>query len=82
MVLPQQLLDDAEPFCIERFSTNGLPCAAVPIGSVVPIAFRPMEVGVNPRALSSFVLLGGFVRPLPIALAVPPQSGEGVGKPA
>ena len=31
-----------------------------------------------PRAIDSFVLLGGFVRSRPIALGIPPQSGEGV----
>lgn len=36
-----------------------------------------MEVRVNPRAILAFVLLGGFVRSCPIALGVPPQSGEG-----
>jgi hypothetical protein len=31
----------------------------------------------HPRTVSPFVLLRGFVRSLPIALGVPPQSGEG-----
>ena len=30
----------------------------------------------DPRSLLAFVLLSGFVRPLPIALGVPPQSSE------
>jgi hypothetical protein len=33
---------------------------------------------VYPRTLDTFILLGGFVRPRPITLCVPPQSGEGV----
>ena len=31
----------------------------------------------NPRTIASFILLRRFVRSLPIALAIPPQSGEG-----
>ena len=37
-----------------------------------------MQVGVNPRTLDAFVLLGGFVRSFPIALGIPPQSGKGM----
>lgn len=39
----------------------------------------------NPRTLDAFVLLRGFVRSFPIALAIPPQPGwrlsraEGIG---
>jgi hypothetical protein len=32
----------------------------------------------HPRTLGTFVLLGGFVCPRPIALGIPPQPGEGV----
>jgi hypothetical protein len=80
-LLPQQYSDNAEPFRIERFSTNGLTGPTVPISGVGVIAFLAMEVGVNPRTLYAFVLLGGFVRFLPIALGVPPQSAERVPKP-
>jgi hypothetical protein len=45
---------------------------------VALIAFLAMQVGVCPRTLDAFALLGGFVRSLPIALGIPPQSGEGV----
>jgi len=31
-----------------------------------------------PRSLDAFVLLRGFVRPLPVALSIPLQRGEGV----
>lgn len=41
------------------------------------IAFLAMKVGVDPRTIGAFVLLSGFVRSRPIALRVPPQSGEG-----
>ena len=37
-----------------------------------------MQVGVHPRTLDAFVLLSGFVRSRPIALGIPPESGEGV----
>lgn len=32
----------------------------------------------HPRTVAPFILLRGFVRPRPIALAIPPQSREGV----
>src|SRR5215831_708947 len=34
----------------------------------------------NPRPLRAFVLLCGFVRSSPVALGVPPQSGEGASE--
>jgi len=42
------------------------------------IAFLAMKVSVNPRSIASLILLRRFVRPRPIALVIPPQSGEGV----
>jgi hypothetical protein len=36
-----------------------------------------MQVGMYLRTVAPFFLLGGFVRSLPIALFIPPQSGEG-----
>jgi len=36
-----------------------------------------MQIGVHPTTLGTFVLLSRFVRPLPIALRIPPQSAEG-----
>ncbi len=36
-----------------------------------------MQVGVHPRTLYAFVLLRRFVGSRPIALGIPPQSGEG-----
>ena len=35
-----------------------------------------VQVGMHPRPLDALVLLGRLVRPLPIALRIPPQSGE------
>ena len=46
--------------------------------SIALIAFLAMQIGVNPRSLEALILLGGFVRPIPIALSIPPQSGEGI----
>ena len=45
---------------------------------VALIAFFAVEVGMHPRTLDAFVLLGGFVCSRPIAFAIPPESGEGV----
>lgn len=36
------------------------------------------RLGMHPRTLDAFAMLRGLVRPSPIALGVPPQSGEGV----
>jgi len=63
--LPQQHSDYAEPFRVERFSTNGLTWPDRTISCVVLITFFAMQVGVNPRASGACVLLGGFVRSLP-----------------
>ncbi len=41
---------------------------------VMQVLYRRM----HPRTLDPFVLLSGFVRSLPVALAIPPQSGERV----
>ena len=57
---------------------NWLACPTVPVSSIALIAFLSMQVGVNPRAVLAFVLLGGFVRPRPVAFPIPPQSREGV----
>ena len=78
--LCQQRLYNAEPFRFQRFPAHGLARPVVPIGCIALIAFLAMQVGVNPRSLDAFVLLGGLVRPLPVALAIPPQSDEGVGE--
>jgi hypothetical protein len=74
----KQTFDNAEPFPVEWLSANGLACPVVPIGCVALIALLPVQVGVYPRSLDPFVLLSGFVRSLPVALASPPQSGERV----
>jgi len=66
------------PFRIERLPAIRFTSPVVPIGCVVLIAFLPVKVGMHPRTLDAFVLLGGFVRPRPIALGIPPQPGEGV----
>ena len=78
--LAEQLSHDATPLRIERLPAYWLACATVPIRRVVLIAFLAMQVGMNPRTIPAFVLLGGFVRPLPISFRIPPQSGECVGE--
>jgi hypothetical protein len=76
--LSQQSSHDADPGRIERFPANGLARPVVPIRCVALIAFFAVQVGMHPRTLNVFVLLRGLVRPVPIALGIPPQSGEGV----
>ncbi len=68
---------NAQPFRIQRLPANRLSHPTVPVGCVALIALFAKQVGVNSRTLGAFVPLGGFVRPRPIALGVPPQSGEG-----
>jgi hypothetical protein len=80
VALCQQLSRDAEPFRIEWFSANGLTCATIPVGGIALIAFLAMKVGVHPRTIGSFVLLGRFVGLRPIAFGIPPQAGEGLCK--
>jgi len=46
--------------------------------SIAVIALLAVQVRMHPRTLDPFVLLSGFVRSLPVALAIPPQSGERV----
>jgi hypothetical protein len=67
---------DAKPFRIERLSADRFSRPTVPVRRVVRIAFLTMQVGVHPRTLGPFVLLGRFVCPLPIALGVPPETIE------
>src|ERR1700680_2692009 len=74
----QQRIDDAEPFRIEWLSANEFARSAVPIVGVALIAFLAMQVGMHPRTVPPFILLCEFVRSLPVALGVPPQSGERV----
>jgi hypothetical protein len=76
--LSQQSSHDAEPFCIERLYAHGLTSPTVPVCRVALIAFFAMQVGMYPRALHAFVLLGRFVCSRPIAFGIPPQSDEGV----
>lgn len=76
-ILSQQSFHDAEPFHIERFSAHRLPRPTVPVRRVALIAFLAVQVGMNPRTFRAFVLLSRFVRPIPVALAVPPQADEG-----
>jgi hypothetical protein len=75
--LSQQRFEDAKPFRIQRLPTNGLASPAVPVSGVALIAFLAMQIRVNSRSLDTLVRLGGFMRPFPIALAIPPQPGEG-----
>jgi hypothetical protein len=76
--LSEQRLRDAYPLRIERLPANWLARPAVLIRCVALVAFLAMEVGMHPRAILAFVVLRGFVRPRPIALGIPPQSGESV----
>jgi len=76
----QQLCSDAEPFPIERFTTDGLACPAVPVRCVAFITFLAMQVCVHPRTIRPFVLLGRFVGTCPVAFGVPPESSESVGE--
>jgi hypothetical protein len=76
--LAQQSFHDAQPFRVERFPAYGLARPTIPISCVALIPFFAVEVGVSPRTLGAFVPLSRFVRPLPVALGVPPQSCEGV----
>src|SRR5580658_9609370 len=78
VLLSQQISHDSEPFRIERLSADGFDCATVPILRVALIAFFAVEVSMYPRTLDAFILLSGFVRSSPIALCIPPQSGERV----
>src|SRR5439155_20975268 len=50
----------------------------VPVRRVVLIALLAVKISMHPRTLDAFVLLGGFVRSVPIALGIPPQSGKGM----
>jgi hypothetical protein len=68
------------PFILEGFPANGLTCTTIPVRRVVLIAFLAMEVSVDPRTLGAFVLLCRLVGSRPIALRVPPKSGECVGE--
>jgi hypothetical protein len=70
--LSQQSLNDAYPFRIERFPANGLACPTIPVRGVALIALLPVQVRMHPRTFGTFVLLSGFMRPLPIALGIPP----------
>ena len=71
-VLSQQSSNDTEPFGIQWLSAYWLTSPTIPVRRVVLIAFFSMEVSVYPRALHSFILLGGFVCSRPITLGIPP----------
>ena len=70
--LHQQSFHDAEPFRIEWLPANRLASPTIPVGGVVLIAFLPVEVGMHPRTVVTFVPLGRFVGMSPIALGIPP----------
>jgi hypothetical protein len=78
--LSQQVSYNGEPFGTQWLPANGLTRTTVPISCVALVAFLPMQVGVNPRTILAFVLLSGVVCSRPIALGIPPQSGEGVSE--
>ena len=81
LLLAKQSSNDTKPLRIERLAADWLTRSTVPVCCVAVVAFLSMKVGMHPRSFDTFVLLGGFVRSLPIALAIPPQSGEGVREP-
>jgi len=64
------------PFGIERLSAYRLPRSTIPIDCVALIAFLAMQIGMDPRTLRAFIVLGRFMRLFPIALGVPPQAEE------
>ena len=66
------------PFPVERLPANGFTGPTIPVGGVALVALLAVQVRMHPRSLDALVLLRGFVRPLPIALGIPPQPGEGV----
>ena len=70
----QQMSGDAAPFLVEWLSANRLAGSGVPITGIVVIAFLAMQIGMYPRAVTSFVLLGRLVGSFPVAFSVPPQS--------
>lgn len=74
--LSQQISRDVKPFRVERLAANWLTCPAIPVRGVALVAFFAMQIRMYPRTLDAFVLLGEFVRPLPIALSIPPQTRE------
>src|SRR5579859_1128346 len=78
--LLKQRLRNLLPFRLLRFLADWLARSSIPIGCVGGVSFFAMQVGVNPRAVWAFVLLGGLVSARPVAFCVPPESGEGVGE--
>jgi hypothetical protein len=62
----QQSSRYTQPFRIGRFSTESFASPPIPISSVAVIAFLALQVGMT----HAFVLLGGFVRPRPIAVNI------------
>jgi hypothetical protein len=74
----KQTFYNAEPFRVQRFSAHWLSCPTIPVGCVALVALLAVQIRMHPRTLDAFILLCGFVRSRPIALRVPPQSGEGV----
>ena len=74
----KQTFDNAEPFPVERLPALGFTSPTIPVGGVALVALLTVQIGVYPRSLDAFILLRGLVRPRPIALGIPPQSGEGV----
>lgn len=76
--LSEQSRHQLDPFVFEPLAANRFACPTVPVGGIILIAFFPMQVGVHPRTFDSRVLLRRFVSSLPLALSIPPQSGERV----
>jgi hypothetical protein len=55
---------------------TGLPARLYQYAALLRFALFAMQIRMYPRTLDPFVLLRGLVRPVPIALRIPPQSGE------
>lgn len=68
----QQIAGDAAPLGFERFPTDRLPRATVPVCRILVIAFLAMQVRVHPCSIAAFTFLRPVVRLLPVAPGIPP----------
>ena len=53
--------------------TNGSPCQPIPISRIPHITLLPVQIGMHPRAIRTLNILRHLMRPLPVALAIPPK---------
>lgn len=70
----QQRLGDLRPFTLKRVSGRWLAGTSIPISRIRVVTLLAMQVGMNPCTVETFVLLSRFVRSLPIALGIQPQT--------